>query len=69
MSSKRLRGIFGVLLLGTLLYTADCIISSIFNYHPEVPWLELGIFAGTPFAFTVLCVVGAICYFLFAKDK
>jgi len=69
MNWKLLKRIFGVLILGTLLYIADCIIASIINYHPEVPWLELGIFAGTPFALTVLCIVGAICYLLLAKDE
>ena len=68
MNTKRLTRIFGVLVLGTLLYLADCAVALIFNSHPEVPWFELGIFAGTPFALTIVCVIGGICYFLFAKD-
>lgn len=69
VNSKRPKRIFAVLIFGMLLYAVDCVIASIFNYHPEVPWLELGVFAGTPFALTVLCIVGAICYLLFAKDE
>lgn len=69
--SKRLEGFCVLLLLGGVFYVIDCLVVIAFNRHPEVPWFERGIYAGSPAGFfwtagTILCALG---YLVFGKDK
>jgi hypothetical protein len=68
--STRLRVFFGILLLGLFFYLADCI-SPFKAQHPDLPWLESGVYAGGPAGFflTIIFVVGAFGYLIFGKDK
>lgn len=42
-----------------------------FDRHPEVPWYERGVFAGSPYGFllSVMSVLVAFYYLLFGKDE
>jgi hypothetical protein len=35
---------FGLLILSGALYLVDCLVVSIFNNHPNLPWIERGIY-------------------------
>jgi hypothetical protein len=69
--SKRLN-VFGVLLiLAAVFYIVDCVIVTASSLHSEMPWLERGIYAGSPFGFywTAGITVFAFGYLIFGKDK
>ena len=69
--SNRLEVVWALLLLGVVFYAIDCLVVIAFKRHPEVPWFERGIYAGSPagFFWTAGIIVIAFGYLIFGKDK
>ena len=69
--SKQLEVFSVLLLLGGVYYVIDCLIVIVFNRHPEVPWYEAGIYAGSPagFFFTAVTILCAFGYLIFGKTS
>jgi hypothetical protein len=61
----------GLLILSGVFYLVDCLVVSIFDSHPHLPWIERGIYAGSPAGIltTVSCVLAAFWILIFGKDK
>jgi hypothetical protein len=57
------------LLIGIVFYLIDCLLAS--SKHPDVPWLERGIYAGgfAGFDWTIVVVVAGFGFLIFGKDK
>jgi hypothetical protein len=69
---KSKRAVFcGLLILSGVFYLVDCLVVSIFDNHPDLPWIERGIYAGNPAGIltTTSCVIAAFGILIFGKDK
>jgi hypothetical protein len=57
--------------LSGVFYLVDCLAVSIFGSHPELPWIERGIHAGSPAGIltTASCVIAAFGILIFGNDK
>jgi hypothetical protein len=70
LNSKR--GVFyGLLILSAVFYLVDCFVVSIFSTHSELPWIERGIYAGSPAGIltTASCVIAAFGILIFGKNR
>jgi hypothetical protein len=49
----------------------DCLCSYIFKIHPELPWYERGIYAGSPvgFGFTIIVFVVSVMQLIFWESQ
>jgi hypothetical protein len=65
----RLRMFSFFLTAGGIFYLVDCLVS--FRDHPELPWFETGIYAGSPAGFylTIVFIIVAFGYLILGKDK
>jgi hypothetical protein len=61
----------GLLILSGVFYLVDCLVVSIFDSHPDLPWIERGIYAGNPAGIltTASCLLAAFWILIFGKDK
>jgi len=61
----------GLLILSGVFYFVDCLVVSIFNSHPDLPWIERGIYAASPAGIltTVSITLAAFWILIFGKDK
>jgi hypothetical protein len=59
----------GLLILGAVFYVVDCLVVSIFDTHPDLPWIERGIYAGSPAGIltTASCVLAAFGVLIFGN--
>ena len=69
IKSRRLRNALGLIMLGVIWYLLDCAFQ--ITDHPDLPWFERGIYAGSPFGFYMdaMFVVAGLGYFIFRKDQ
>jgi hypothetical protein len=57
-------------LLAFAFYLADCVVASLVGTHPELPWFERGVCAGSPFgAIATGCVLLCAFWFLFFGER
>jgi hypothetical protein len=61
----------GLLILSGVFNLVDCLVVSIFDNHPDMPWIERGIYAGSPAGIltTVSIMLAAFGILIFGKDK
>jgi hypothetical protein len=61
----------GLLILSGTFYLVDCLVVSISNHHPNLPWMMRGIYAPGPAGIltTVSCVIAALWILIFGKHK
>jgi hypothetical protein len=61
----------GLLILSAAFYLVDCLVVSVFDTHRDLPWIERGIYAGSPAGIltTASCLVAALWILIFVKDK
>jgi hypothetical protein len=61
----------GLLILSGVFFLVDCLVVSVLGKHPELPWIERGIFAGGPAGIltTASVVVAAFWILIFGKDR
>jgi hypothetical protein len=72
VKSKRLQVFFALLGMSVVFYIIDCLVVLLIDVRrPDVPWYEIGIYAGGPFGFfiTAALFVFAPGVLLFAKDR
>jgi hypothetical protein len=69
---KSKRAVFwGLLILSGVFYLVDCLVVSIFDNHPDLPWIKRGIYAASPAGIltTGSCLIAALWILIFGKDK
>jgi hypothetical protein len=69
---KSKRAVFcGLLILSAVFYLVDCLVVSTFNSHPDLPWIERGIYARSPAGIltTASVLVAAFWILIFGKNK
>jgi hypothetical protein len=62
---------FGLLILSGAFYLVDCLVVSIFDTRPDLPWIERGIYAASPAGIltTASCVLAAFGVLIFGNRK
>jgi hypothetical protein len=63
--------VLGLLTLSGVFYLVDCLVVSIVDIHPDLPWIERGIYAGNPAGIltTVSCLLAALWILIFGKHR
>jgi hypothetical protein len=68
---SRIAFFLALISLAFAFYLIDCVVSSLVGKHPELPWFERGVYAGSPFGFiaTASVLICGFWYLLFGKGK